>query len=54
MDLKVCFVHEVVSIKHVILKYLETAEQVVDILTKPLEAIISIFLRDKLGILSKY
>jgi hypothetical protein len=47
--LKVCFVHEVVSMKQVILKYLPTAEQVADILTKPLEANIFCFLRDKLG-----
>jgi hypothetical protein len=37
IDLKVCFVHEVVSTKQAILKYLPTAEQVADILTKPLE-----------------
>jgi hypothetical protein len=44
-----CFVHEVVSMKQAILKYLPTAKQVVDILTKPLEANIFSFLRDKLG-----
>jgi hypothetical protein len=49
LDLKVCFVHEVVSMKQDILKYLPTAEQVADILTKPLEANIFSFLRDKLG-----
>jgi hypothetical protein len=38
IDLKVCFVHEVVSMKQDINKYLPTAEQVADILTKPLEA----------------
>jgi hypothetical protein len=43
IDLKVCFVHEVMSRKHVILKYLPTAEQVADILTKPLEASIFSF-----------
>jgi hypothetical protein len=47
--LKVCFVHEVVSMKQAILKYLPTAEQVADILTKPLEANIFCFSRDKLG-----
>jgi hypothetical protein len=31
--LKVCFVHEVVSMKHAILKYLPTAEQIANILT---------------------
>jgi hypothetical protein len=46
--LKVCFVHEVVSIKEAILKYSPTAEQVSDILSKPLEANIFSFLRDKL------
>jgi hypothetical protein len=50
IDLKVCFVHEAVSMKQAILKYLPTAEQVADILTKPLEANIFSFLRDKLGI----
>jgi hypothetical protein len=35
--------------KQAILKYLPTAEQVADILTKPLEANIFSFLRDKLG-----
>jgi hypothetical protein len=49
IDLKVCFVHEVVSMKQAILKYLPTAEQVADILTKPLEANIFGVLRDKLG-----
>jgi hypothetical protein len=49
IDLKVCFVHEVVSMKHAILKYLPAFEQVADILTKPLEANIFRFLRDKLG-----
>jgi hypothetical protein len=49
IDLKVCFVHEVVSMKQAILKYLPTAEQVADILTKPLEENIFSFLRDKLG-----
>jgi hypothetical protein len=34
--------------KQVILKYLPAAEQVADILTKPLEANIFSFLRDKL------
>jgi hypothetical protein len=48
-DLKVYFVHEVVSMKQAILKYLPTAEQVADILSKPLEANIFSFLRDKLG-----
>jgi hypothetical protein len=37
------------SMEHAILKYLPTAKQVADILTKPLEAIIFSFLRDKLG-----
>jgi hypothetical protein len=52
IDLKVCFVHEVVSMKQAILKYLPTAEmaeQVADILTKPLKANIFSVLRDKLG-----
>jgi hypothetical protein len=49
IDLKVCFVHEGVSMKQAILKYLPTAEQVADILTKPLEANIFSFLRDELG-----
>jgi hypothetical protein len=49
IDLKVCFVREVVSMKQAILRYLPTAEQVADILTKPLEANIFSFLRDKLG-----
>jgi hypothetical protein len=49
IDLKVCFVHEVVSMKHAILKYLPTAEKVADILTKPPEAKIFSYLRDKLG-----
>jgi hypothetical protein len=45
-DLKVCFVHEVVSMKQAILKYLQTTEQVPDIVTKPLEAnIFSFFAR---------
>jgi hypothetical protein len=40
IDLKVCvlFVHEVVSMKHAILKHLPTAEQVADILAKSFEA----------------
>jgi hypothetical protein len=49
IDLKVCCVHEVVSMKKAILKHLPTAEQVADILSKPLEANIFTFLRDKLG-----
>jgi hypothetical protein len=49
IDLKECFVHEVVSMKQAILKYLPTAEQVADFLTKPLETSIFSFLRDKLG-----
>jgi hypothetical protein len=53
IDLKVCLVHEVVSMKEVILKYLPTAEQVADILTRPLEAKIFSFLRDKLGFLRR-
>jgi hypothetical protein len=48
-NLKVCFVHEVVSIKQAIRKYLPTAEQVADILSKPLEAIIFSYLHGKLG-----
>jgi hypothetical protein len=35
--------------KHAILKYLATAEQVADILAAPLEANIFSYLRDKLG-----
>jgi hypothetical protein len=38
IDLIVRFVHEVVSMKHEILKSLPTAEQVADILTNPFEA----------------
>jgi Reverse transcriptase (RNA-dependent DNA polymerase) len=49
IDLKVCFVHDVVSMKRAILKYLPTAEQVTNILTKPLEANFFSFLCDKLG-----
>jgi hypothetical protein len=49
IHLKVCFVHEVVSMKQSIFKYLPTAEQVADILTKPLEANIFSFLHKKLG-----
>jgi hypothetical protein len=48
IDLKVCFVQEVVSMKQAILKYLPTAEQVANILTMPLEASIFSILRDKL------
>jgi hypothetical protein len=48
-NLEVCFVHEVVSMKHIILKYLPTDEQVANILTKPCEASIFSFLHDKLG-----
>jgi hypothetical protein len=51
IDLKVCFLFEVVSMKQAILKYLPTSEQVADILTKPLEANIVSFLRKKLGFL---
>jgi hypothetical protein len=44
--LRVCFVHEVVSMKPAIFKYLPTAEQVADILTKSPEAnIFSFFAR---------
>jgi hypothetical protein len=49
IDLKFCFVHEVVSMEQAILKNLPTTEQVADMLTKPLEANIFSFLRDKLG-----
>jgi hypothetical protein len=49
IDLKVCFVHDVESMKHAILKYLPTAKQVAEIVTKPLEASIFSYLRDKLG-----
>jgi hypothetical protein len=49
IDLKVCFVYEVVSMKQAILKYLPSNEQVSNILTKPLEVNIFSFLRDKLG-----
>jgi hypothetical protein len=49
IDLKVCFVHEVVSMKQAILKYLPTAEQVAGIPTKPLDENIFSFMRDKLG-----
>jgi hypothetical protein len=45
ITLKVCFEHEVVSMKQAILKYLPMAEQVADILTKPLEANIFSFAR---------
>jgi hypothetical protein len=47
--LKVYFVHEVVSIKQAILKYLPTADLVSDTLTKPFEANFFSFLRDKIG-----
>jgi hypothetical protein len=43
IDLKVRFVHEVMSMEQAILKYLPTAEQIADILTKPLEAKSSAF-----------
>jgi hypothetical protein len=49
IDLKIYYVHEVVSMKQAILKYLPTAEQVADILPKALEANIFSLLRDKLG-----
>jgi hypothetical protein len=49
IDLKVCFVHEVVSMRQDILNYLPMAEQVADILTNPLEGNILRDLRDKLG-----
>jgi hypothetical protein len=49
IDLEACFVHEVVSMKQAILKFLPRAAQVADILTRPLEANIVSFLRDKLG-----
>jgi hypothetical protein len=49
IDLKVCFVHEVVSMKKAVLKHLPTAEEVADILTKPLDANLFSFWRDKLG-----
>jgi hypothetical protein len=49
IDLKVCFVHEVVSMIQATLKYLPTSEQVAEILTKPVEANIFSVLRDKLG-----
>jgi hypothetical protein len=49
IDLKVCFVREVLSMNQAILKYLPTAEKFGDILTKLLEANILSFLRDKLG-----
>jgi hypothetical protein len=49
IDLKFCFVHEAVSMKQAILKYLPTDEKVVDFLTKPREANIFSYLRDKLG-----
>jgi hypothetical protein len=47
--LKVCFVHEVLLMKHAILKYLPMDEQVADIRNKPLEANIFNMLRDKPG-----
>jgi Reverse transcriptase (RNA-dependent DNA polymerase) len=43
IDIKVCFVHEVMSMKQAILKYLSTAEQVADILTKLLRQTSSAF-----------
>jgi hypothetical protein len=49
IDLKVCFLHEVVSMKQAILKYLPTAEKVLDILIKPLEANVFSFLRENLA-----
>jgi hypothetical protein len=49
IDLKVFFVHKVVSMKHAIFKCLPTAEQVADNPTKLLEANIFSFLRDKLS-----
>jgi hypothetical protein len=48
-DLKVCFVHEIVSRKQAILQYVPTSDQLADILTKLLETNIFSFLRDKLG-----
>jgi hypothetical protein len=51
IDLKFCFFHKVLSIKQAILKHLPTAEQAADILTKPLEANVFSYLRDKLAFL---
>jgi hypothetical protein len=49
IDLKVCFVHEIVSMKRAVLKESPTAGQVANILTKPLEENIFCVFRDKLG-----
>jgi hypothetical protein len=38
IDVKVCLLHIVLSMKQAILKYLPTAKQVAAILTEPLEA----------------
>jgi hypothetical protein len=50
IDLKVCFIHEIVSRKQAIMQYVPTSDQLADILTKPLETNIFRFLRDKLGL----
>jgi hypothetical protein len=50
LDLKVCFVHDLVAKKLVALKYVQTRNQLVDLFTKSLDRIIFIRLRDKLGI----
>jgi hypothetical protein len=49
IDLKVCFVHEIVSRKQAIMQYIPTSDQLANILKKPLEPSIFRFLRDKIG-----
>jgi hypothetical protein len=49
LDLKVCFVHDIVAKKQVVLKYVPTTNQLADLFTKALDRIIFIRLRDKLG-----
>jgi Reverse transcriptase (RNA-dependent DNA polymerase) len=49
LDLKVCFVHDLVAKQQVCLKYVPMRNQLADLFTKSLDRIIFIRLRDKLG-----